>query len=227
MEKIKIYGWILLFGFIFLLNGSFAQKVPHGIALDKTKTVFLDKTEIAIADWKNYYFDMQHTYGKNSAEANNALPDTALFRQVYGFSFFPIAGSSKEAVEQIRDMQQTRPMVCVSYQQVLDYCQWRADKVNELWRGLNKPYTVAYSLPSKEDYDKAMQHAIVSQNEPLSPTTAKNKFTGLTDNVAEYTQDKDVYIASGTSAIETVNNVSLPAGFRCKATVTKTDTKTK
>jgi len=223
-NKMKMYSGILLFSFVFLLSNSFAQKAPNGIVLGKDKTEFLDKTEITVSEWLFYHGYMMNKFGENSIEAQQTLPDTALLRQVYGFSFFPVLGSStKETVQNIREQHDKFPMTCVSYQQVLDYCQWRADRVNERWQLKKKSYHIIYTLPSKEDYDKAMQKAIISQNQPLSSVTIKNKFTGLTDNVAEYTYDKEIIIAGGnTSTLEITDNPSQLVGFRCKAIVQKT-----
>ena len=220
MKTIKIYSGILLFSFIFLLNGVFAQKAPYGIALNKNKRIFLDKTEVTVFEWFVYYGYIADKFGENSLEAHKALPDTALFRQIYDVSLFLLAGSNQKPILYIRLQDYKRPITCISYQQALDYCQWRADRVNERWKLKKKPYYIIYTLPSKEDYDKAMQKAIISQNQPLSPVIAKRKFTGLTDNVVEYTQDKDTIIAGGNiNTMEIADNPSQPTGFRCKAFV--------
>jgi hypothetical protein len=205
------YIGILLFNITVVL---FAQRPPDGIALDNTKTEFLDRTEITISDWLDYYNDMKNKYGDTSLEAKKVLPDTALFRQVSGvlcsWDFFHPAFRSF-------------PIICVSYEQVLDYCQWREKKVNELLQLKKKPYTVTYSLPSKEDFEKALSKSIISQTRPMSPINGrKNKITGITDNVAEYTIDKTVIIVSGnTNKIETTNTSSISVGFRCKAIIIK------
>ncbi|MDR1878126.1 MAG: formylglycine-generating enzyme family protein [Bacteroidales bacterium] len=209
---------ILLFSVV-NTTGVFAQKPPYGIALDKTKTEFLDKTEISITDWRNYYWDMKYQYGDTSLEAKQALPDMALFRQVYGFPFY----TSLPFRDSIQSQMNCLPMTCVSYEQILNYCQWRTEKVNELWKIQKKSSMVTYSLPSKEDFEKGLSNAIISQYQFLSAITVKKtKCTGITDNVPEYTNDKNMIVVGGdVTKIETAPTVSTPVGFRCKAIIVK------
>jgi hypothetical protein len=203
---------ILLFSAV-NTGALFAQKPPYGIALDKTKTEFLDKTEIGVWGWMSYYEDMKNKYGDTSLEVKQILPDTALFRQVYGISFYPNP----------HPFIRLHPMTCVSHEQMLAYCQWRAEKVNEFLGKEKKSYRVTYVLPSKEDYEKALSKAIITQRLGISYViTKKRHFTGLTDNVAEYTIDKNVIVVGGDATqIETAQTTSNPVGFRCKAIVIK------
>jgi hypothetical protein len=218
MMKTLFLG-ILLFGVVNTAE-LFAQKPPYGLALDKSKKEFLDRTEINILFWIDYYRDIKNKYGDTSLEAKQVLPDTALFRQVYGFSFYSIHPAFYNS-----------PMTCISYEQALNYCQWRTEKVNELLEIKKKSYRVAYSLPSKEDFEKALSKAIISQSQPLHHITGKkNKFTGITDNVPEYTNVKNIIVSGGdankietsyrdTDKIETTAIPLILVGFRCKSII--------
>lgn len=43
------------------------------------------------------------------------------------------------------------PLIGISYEQVIEYCAWRTDRVNELLKLRKKKYTVVYTLPTEED----------------------------------------------------------------------------
>lgn len=200
---------------------AFAQKSPYGIALDENKKEFLDKIEVTVSEWYFYCEDLKNRYGDTSGIYQESLPDADLFKTFYGFSFLYNAGQyTKDDMKYIRKQMIILPMSCVSQEQIAGFCTWRSERVNEKNKLENLPYRVVYTLPDKEDYDKALSNAIISHQVSLSPVKAKNKFTGLTDNVPEYTNDENIIIIGGNkNGIQTTNNITHPIGFRCKVVI--------
>jgi hypothetical protein len=199
----------------------FGQNPPYGIALDENKKEFLDKTEITVSEWYFYCGDLKNRYGDTSEIYQESLPDANLFKTFYGFSFLYATGQyTKDDIKYIRKQMDILPMSCLSQKQIAGFCTWRSDQVNEKNKLENLSYRVVYTLPTKEDYNKALSNAIISHQVSLSPVKAKNKFTGLTDNVPEYTNDGNVIIIGGNkNGVQTTNNITHPIGFRCKAVV--------
>lgn len=199
---------------------AFAQKLPYGIALDKNEKEFLDKTEITVSEWYFYCGDLKNRYGDSSEIYQESLPDADLFKAFYGFSFRYTGGQyTKDDIKYIRKQMNILPMSCISRKQIEGFCVWRSNRVNEKNKLDNLSYQVSYTLPDKKDYEKALSNAIISHQVSLSPVKAKSKFTGLTDNVPEYTNDENVIVGGNENGIQTTNNIAHPIGFRCKAVI--------
>jgi formylglycine-generating enzyme required for sulfatase activity len=206
MKTIILFG-ILLFN-IFFETVISAQMVPYGIALDESKTIFLDKTEMPVIEWYFYY-----NLTKDSVGYPSVLPDTAMFRQLYGYSFLISKGMSKNEVDNMFTKHKKFPMSCITYEQAMQFCKWRTKQLKS-----NK-LRIEYTLPTVNDYEKALKKASITSNLPISTLNKKiAQFTGITDNVAEFTLNEKLILNGGNSEnLEFSESSPLPIGIRCKA----------
>lgn len=148
--KLKIVILLLL-----LFNGifSFAQKnkklkVPPG-TVQINDTLFADKTEIANVHYREFLWWLLKY---DSLKYESMLPDTTVWydatlinenlaTQFYfrhpGFNNYPVVG--------------------ISYQQAIEFCKWRSDRVNELnseKQENKRPYkSVTYRLLTKQEWE--------------------------------------------------------------------------
>lgn len=133
-------------------SDSFCQKnkrsktAPYG-TVRVNDTLYVDKTEVANIHWREY---LHYIEKYDSASIDKALPDTLVWQsdtaidpvtQYYfrhpGFNEYPVVG--------------------VSYEQAVAYCQWRSDRVNELYSQMQehkKPFKkVTYRLLTEKEWE--------------------------------------------------------------------------
>lgn len=143
--------------------GNGKDQVPPG-TVKVREGFYFDKTEITNFNWKEYRHWLAEHKGKNSQEYLQSQIDTnvwagtsAVYTNLYAwhpaFHNYPVVG--------------------VSYEQATRYCQWRSDRVNELFQLQSKKNgkalkTVNYRLPTKEEWEQVAQAA--------SPSSDKKKY---------------------------------------------------
>jgi len=212
MKKIISIG-LLLFNIILLSNiSAIAQKIPYMSLIDNKEMRYMDNTEISIGAWIEYQYDTRRKYGENSKEFISTIFDTIMFDKYYNkyFYYSPTKlyiAFTKEATKNKMDYSDY-PIIGISYQQCIDYCKWRTEVCCYKVRGASK---IIFSLPSKQDYEKAISYAKRTKEPPFSKLKNKKrgKIRGITDNVEEYTTEN------------TLNTNGSPIGFRCLATLIK------
>jgi formylglycine-generating enzyme required for sulfatase activity len=143
-----------LFFIILLLNTTVSftqkkanQKPPPG-TVQINDTLFVDRTEIANVHWREYLFYLENF---DSLNAYRALPDTLVWRDTAAYnesmvdSYFRFPGFNDY------------PVVGISYEQAVEFCKWRSDRVNELYSHVSedkRPYKkVTYRLLSKQEWE--------------------------------------------------------------------------
>lgn len=193
-------------------NDTFKNYVPPGTIQLEGTSLFVDRNEITNADWAEYLVDLKNKGFLN--EYQEAKPDTMSWFSVYSgeqdsfrgeFANYPVVGLSKE--------------------QIIKYCSWRSERVNEL----NSDYKVNYRLPTTDEWE--MLTNMVKQEsvkERIYAYSLKNskKIMGVYDNVAEVISD-DNFVAAGFNKAKGQNLIyrdetpSSYIGFRCVAEVTQ------
>jgi formylglycine-generating enzyme required for sulfatase activity len=141
--------------FILLLlsaTGSFAQKksrqkAPSG-TVQVNDTLFVDKTEIANIHWREYLHYLQQF---DSSKKESMLPDTLVWRGTAQYN---------EPLVQYyfrHPMFNDYPVVGISYEQALEFCQWRSERVNEFIGKMpesKRPFEkVAYRLLTRAEWE--------------------------------------------------------------------------
>jgi formylglycine-generating enzyme required for sulfatase activity len=123
-------------------------------------TLFFDKTEITNFNWLEYMHWKKAEFGMTSVEYQASLPDTTVWRLVNG---------NNEMLANIylrHPAYQEYPVVGISYEQALDFCHWRSDRVNTMLmiqegklnrEDLNKSTVIeekiTYRLPTKKEWE--------------------------------------------------------------------------
>ncbi len=127
-------------GMAFIEGGSFTMgRVEQDLNYDwnnvpKTVTVssfYMDETEVRNIDYLEYLFWIERVYGSNYDNGSypeiywKALPDTNVWRDKLSFNEPYVESYLRHpAFHQY-------PVVGVSWEQAVDYCAWRTDRVNE------------------------------------------------------------------------------------------------
>ncbi len=181
---------------------------PGTITLDKKTKTYIDATETTVANWAEYLYWLQTTKGIQSEEYINALPDSATCEKLYGATRYFQHPKYKDY-----------PIVGLTYEQAVNYCKWRTDRVNEI----TKKGKVTYSLPDVYDFQAAYSKQKNNKNFSLTiiPVNQKSKkITGIGYNVQEYTSDPNVILIGSkenTLLFDDFIGINHLLGFRCKA----------
>jgi len=137
------------------LGRANAQINPSGTVKIKGN-IYIDKTEVSNFDWREYVMWLEKTYGKTAMEYRNALPDTLVWKEKESFN---------EPYTQYyysHPAYNDYPVVGISYEQAVQYCKWRTERVKELFETkmlTDKknvyPTNFEYRLPTKEEWEAA------------------------------------------------------------------------
>lgn len=208
---------ILTFVLLFNLNNN-----PPGTI--KVKNYFVDKTEIQNIHWLEYIYHKGQTL--DSIEIQKLLPDSTNFWYSIPENRF-------------------KPIVLITYEQALDYCQWRSQVVSEK---IGKKVT--YRLPTKIEwkdiveelikYDvKHIEEEIKEAKQKIKKDTTqytlidrekpKARVYDLFDNVTEMTFEKGIAVGSNNydltdpqtnmTRLIRYNAPNIYLGFRCIAEI--------
>ena len=122
--------------------------VPPG-TVQINDTLFADETEISNFSWREFEYWTMIKFGKNSKEHVAVMPDTTVWRQ---------PNSSNEPYVQYyyRHLAyKDYPVVGISYEQAIQFCEWRTARVKEFC-SISKKYqniNFHYRLPSKQEWE--------------------------------------------------------------------------
>ena len=192
------------------------ENPPGTVKLDSDK--YIDQTEITNRAWIEYMIHVKQEFGVNSNEYKSILPDNAVWKNVYLTDFTPTT---------IKNGNLDFPIIGISYEQAVEYCNWRTKLVNQKYKS---HYVIEYRLPTESEFTDAMKlerelsykHFDTKFN--LYRVPAKNKNGGvvnLSTNVSEMTGE--VGKAFGGNYINDSQNIKSYVssekwlGFRCIA----------
>lgn len=139
---------------IALLTASFNKYskksfLPPG-TVQINDTLFADETEISNFSWLEYTWNIATIYGKDSKEYKSCLPDTLVWREKSSYNEPYVTYYFRHVAYR------NFPVVGISYEQALNFCKWRTERVNAfltLGRKFKYP-DFEYRLPTKTEWEK-------------------------------------------------------------------------
>lgn len=104
---------------------------------------YFDKGEITNFNWMEYLYWVKTVYGENSEELKNATPNNKVWSTLN--ENYSALDSSYLRHPAYRDY----PVVGISYQQAVDFSQWRSDRVMEYYL-INKKIIASHKVTNKD-----------------------------------------------------------------------------
>ncbi|WP_423147532.1 SUMF1/EgtB/PvdO family nonheme iron enzyme [Rubrolithibacter danxiaensis] len=122
-------GLVAIEGGTFVMGGSLNQDLAYEYDnLRRRVTVasfYMDETEVANVDWREYLYWIRRNFPDDQEYYYNALPDTLVWRR-------PLSYNEPYVTNYFRHPAfQDYPVVGISWEQAVAYCEWRTDRVNE------------------------------------------------------------------------------------------------
>jgi formylglycine-generating enzyme required for sulfatase activity len=137
------YLFLLVFVFSAFAKSKPVKFKPPG-TVQITETFFVDITEVSNFSWLEYMFWTARKYGSYSTEFLNTKPDTLVWENNLYLQ--------KNYLR--RPEYRDHPVVGISYEQVLNFCKWRTDRVKEYYAlRYKKNLAITYTLPTKEEWE--------------------------------------------------------------------------
>jgi formylglycine-generating enzyme required for sulfatase activity len=140
---------ILLFVIISLAfnKSNFKKFIPPG-TVQINDTLFADETEISNLSWLEFEYWTCTKYGKNSSEYKAVVPDTLVWRNKESFNEPYVHNYYRHKAYR------NFPVVGISYEQAIEFCKWRTERVKEFYSiAYKKSLKIEYKLPSKEEWE--------------------------------------------------------------------------
>ena len=108
-----------------------AQKnVPNNYQKKYTKHLlpwiesqYIDQTQISNIDWMEYQYWLEHVFGVDSKEFKASVPDMKVLRQQLPKQIAEVYANSP--------YYKNDPVLGISREQAIAYCEWRTDRVAE------------------------------------------------------------------------------------------------
>ncbi|WP_158276198.1 SUMF1/EgtB/PvdO family nonheme iron enzyme [Brumimicrobium oceani] len=106
------------------LNSS-ADLLPPPGTTEISENLFFDQTEVTNFHWLEYSYWLKRVFGEDSEEFKSSIPNKEAHEEAYGLNI------STNSLDLKHPAYRDYPVVGISYQQALDYSQWRSDRVME------------------------------------------------------------------------------------------------
>lgn len=153
--------------------------------------LFMDKTEMTNTGYREFlywtYRRSRHTY------YDSMLPDTNVWGNIYIYGIRAVSYYFRHP--RFSDY----PVVGIKYYQAVEYCKWRADRVNEFlyikknhvkWNAdtiyHNAPRIVNYRLPTAQEWEYAASAGLEYCKYPLGYERILDKHNVEVSNTGEY-----------------------------------------
>lgn len=122
-------GLVAIEGGTFVMGGSLNQDLAYEYDNVRRRVTvasfYMDETEVANVDWLEYLYWIARNFPEDREYYYNALPDTLVWRS-------PLSYNEPYVTNYLRHPAfQDYPVVGVSWEQAVAYCEWRTDRVNE------------------------------------------------------------------------------------------------
>ncbi len=159
---------------LFTIPALFSAKpiIPPG-TVRINDSLFIDKNEVRNVDYIEFLYWTEKEYGRDSQEYLFILPDTTVWETKHTY------GEPMKNIYFRHPAYNNYPLVGISFEQAIMYCDWRTDRVNEILHiKINKisydslkniadiPKYVEYRLPTIEEWEYVA-------NQPYSEKTLK------------------------------------------------------
>jgi formylglycine-generating enzyme required for sulfatase activity len=144
----KCFVWIVCVSFLFSFSARKEKKLTPSGTVRITETFFADRTEVTNFSWLEYELWVKAKYGPRSEEHLKVIPDTTVWNNMGYSNLYYAAAYYRHPTFR------NHPVVGISYDQVLDYCKWRTERVKEYFsRAGKKELIFEYRLPTKEEWE--------------------------------------------------------------------------
>ena len=121
--------------------------IPPG-TVQITENFFADEAEVSNLSWQEYEFWIKAKFGAGSKEHLAALPDTLVWRHKTSHNEPYVKYYYRHPAYK------NYPVVGVSYQQAIEFCKWRTERVKEFYYiAHKKQLNIEYRLPHKNEWE--------------------------------------------------------------------------
>ena len=170
-------GLVLIPGGSFMMGGGekdIEQNMDNRTRQVTVQSFYLDETEVANVDWKEFLYDVLNGDG-GETRFEELYPDTNVWRRDLAFND-PIAETYYR-----HPAFNVYPVVGINWYQANEYCKWRTDKVNEILLEDDEDGTAypSYRLPTEAEWEYAargLQESEVYAWEGKSLRNSKGRF---------------------------------------------------
>ena len=186
-------------GMVFIEGGTFtmgrrAEDIPgEWNNIPRRVTVgsfYMDQTEVSNLDWREYIHWMKVVFHQSPELVRLAFPDTLVWRENLAYNepyleyYFSHAGYNNY------------PVVGITWEQAMDYCMWRTDRVNEkilVDRGIIQPINYR-AIRGNEDVEDVARNQVFNRDKYLmspefNPAPGNRAPRDLNDNVVKTSMD--------------------------------------
>ncbi|TXB65835.1 SUMF1/EgtB/PvdOfamily nonheme iron enzyme [Vicingus serpentipes] len=191
-----------------VLGKTTTDKPPGTVQINNE--LYFDATEISNISWKEYVFWQANTYGENSKEHKDALPDTTVWdglNKAYTTHYYNHPAYNNY------------PVVGITYNQAVAFCKWRTERVKELYKINNEiGNDFEYRLPTQAEWENIAKAGYSSINikkdgEKQKFNLKKNKeyFMGVASKLpenADVTAPIDSYWPNDYGVYNIIGNVA-------------------